>query len=129
MTAHLTATSGAYATTTGGATSIASTTTYTFSPSGYQSNFEMWTGNDTCGYIHWGNTLVSGGWAGRFLKYQQTSVSVGFASKSATVDIASGTNTFRFSFNGGINQMTLSVSSGSTTWNQRYQSDLRHSPG
>ena len=128
MTAHLTGTSGAYATAVTGATSAGSGTTYTFGPSGYGNHFEMWNGNDTCGYIHWGNTLVSGGWAGRYLRYAQTDVTIGFASKSGTVDIANGTNTFRFQFNGGVNQMILSVTSGTSNYNYRSMSDLRQSP-
>ena len=128
MTAHLTGTSGGYATAVTGATNVGSGSTYTFGPSGYHTNFEMWTGNDTCGYIHWGNTLVTGGWAGRYLKYGQTSVNVGFASKSGTIDVPSGTNTFRFQFNGGVNQFILSVTSGTTNYYYRAMGDLRQSP-
>ena len=113
MTAHLTGTSGGYATAVTGATNVGSGSTYTFGPSGY---------------IHWGNTLVTGGWAGRYLKYGQTSVNVGFASKSGTIDVPSGTNTFRFQFNGGVNQFILSVTSGTTNYYYRAMGDLRQSP-
>ena len=67
MTAHLTGTSGRYATTTGGATNVGSGTTYVMGASGTDVHLEMWTGNITVGYIHWGHVLIGGGWAGRYL--------------------------------------------------------------
>ena len=129
MTAHLTATAANYATATSGTLDTGSGSTYTFGAANTRSHFEMWTGNDKCGYIHWGSTLVTGGWAGRYLKYGQTSVNVGFASKTGTIDVPSGTNTFRFQFNGGVNQFILSVSGGTTNYNYRGMSDLRQSVG
>ena len=94
------------------------TATYTFGPSSGHWVLNCWTSNTGAMVWHVGYDLSGGGWCSRYIKFSvNTTPVLGFAHKTATYTFNDANNTYQLAVNGGVNQIVLSRSSGSTTWN------------